>query len=378
MQQQSVDVAIVGAGAAGVGFGVVLRDLGLDRFAILERDEVGASFEQWPEQMRFITPSFTGEAFGHLDLNSIALETSPAYTLQHEHPSGPEYAQYLRNVASYFDLLIARGVEVTEIIPLPEIDRFMLQTNQGMIESQFVVWAAGEFQYPHRPEFPGAEFGVHSADVSQWQDMEVSPMDGDPVMIIGGYESGSDTALMLAKQGVPVHVLDRNEPWNDQHPDPSVTLSPYTKQRLRRAQPNPSLTLEGDVTVDGIEKNGSSYVVRSADGRHWNTAVPPILATGFRGSERSIQDCFEWQDERYPLLTEHDESTCTPGLFLIGPGVCHGEVPFCFIYKFRQRFPVVAETIARRLDIDTSPIDMYREAGFYLDDLTCCEQACVC
>jgi len=132
------------------------------------------------------------------------------------------------------------------------------------------------------------------------------------------------------------------------------------------------------VTVDGIEKNGSSYVVRSADERHWSTAVPPILATGFRGSERSIQDCFEWQDERYPLLTEQDESTYTPGLFLIGPGVCHGEVPFCFIYKFRQRFPVVAETIARRLDIDTSPIDMYREAGFYLDDLTCCEQACVC
>ncbi|WP_103026526.1 NAD(P)-binding domain-containing protein [Salinibacter altiplanensis] len=117
MQQQSVDVAIVGAGAAGVGFGVVLRDLGLDCFAILERDEVEASFEQWPEQMRFITPSFTGEAFGHLDLNSIALETSPAYALQHEHPSGPEYAQYLRNVASYFDLPIARGVEVTEIIP---------------------------------------------------------------------------------------------------------------------------------------------------------------------------------------------------------------------------------------------------------------------
>ena len=96
MQQQSVDVALVGAGADGVGFGVVLRDLDLDRFAILERDEVEASFEQWPEQMRFITPSFMGEAFGRLDLNSIALETSPAYALQHEHPSGPEYAQYLR------------------------------------------------------------------------------------------------------------------------------------------------------------------------------------------------------------------------------------------------------------------------------------------
>ena len=62
-----MDVVIVGAGAAGVGFGVVLRDLGLNRFVILKRDDVDASFEQWPEKMRFITPSFTGEAFGHLD-----------------------------------------------------------------------------------------------------------------------------------------------------------------------------------------------------------------------------------------------------------------------------------------------------------------------
>jgi cation diffusion facilitator CzcD-associated flavoprotein CzcO len=40
---ESLDVAIVGAGAAGVGMGAVLADLGLDSYAILERDDVGAS-----------------------------------------------------------------------------------------------------------------------------------------------------------------------------------------------------------------------------------------------------------------------------------------------------------------------------------------------
>lgn len=41
-----LDVVIVGAGAAGVGCGVVLRDLGVERFTILERYTVGASFHR--------------------------------------------------------------------------------------------------------------------------------------------------------------------------------------------------------------------------------------------------------------------------------------------------------------------------------------------
>ena len=43
---ESLDAVIVGAGAAGVGTGVVLEDLGLDSYAILDREAVGASFGQ--------------------------------------------------------------------------------------------------------------------------------------------------------------------------------------------------------------------------------------------------------------------------------------------------------------------------------------------
>ncbi|MEM6868899.1 MAG: NAD(P)-binding domain-containing protein, partial [Cyanobacteria bacterium P01_C01_bin.121] len=36
-KNRSYDVVIVGAGAAGIGCGVVLKELGLERFTILER-----------------------------------------------------------------------------------------------------------------------------------------------------------------------------------------------------------------------------------------------------------------------------------------------------------------------------------------------------
>ena len=51
---------------------------------------------------------------------------------------------------------------------------------------------------------------------------------------------------------------------------------------------------------------------------------------------------------------------------------------FCFIYKFRQRFGVIANAIANRMGFDTAPLDKYRFWGLYLDDLACCGDDCVC
>jgi hypothetical protein len=95
------DVVIVGAGAAGVGCGVVLKDLGIENFVILERHQVGASFSFWPQEMRFITPSFPSHGFGLLDLNAVVLNTSPALSFRREHLTGKEYAFYLQTVADH-------------------------------------------------------------------------------------------------------------------------------------------------------------------------------------------------------------------------------------------------------------------------------------
>ena len=76
-----LDLVIVGAGASGVGCGVMAKRFGVapSRTLILERgSSVGSTFDKWPEEMRFITPSFNQQAFGFMDLNSVAFDTSPA------------------------------------------------------------------------------------------------------------------------------------------------------------------------------------------------------------------------------------------------------------------------------------------------------------
>ena len=53
--------------------------------------------------------------------------------------------------------------------------------------------------------------------------------------------------------------------------------------------------------------------------------------------------------EGAPLLTKMDESTKIPGVFLVGPTVSQGHHSFCFVYKFRQRFAIVADAICQAL-----------------------------
>ena len=72
-----------------------------------------------------------------------------------------------------------------------------------------------------------------------------------------------------------------------------------------------------------------------------------------------------------------DESTATPGLFLAGPSVRHGELSFCFVYKFRQRFGVVADAICKGLGRDTTKaVEQCRKMNMFLDDFSCCKSAC--
>ena len=71
---------------------------------LLEREEIGASFKKWPEEMKLITPSFTTNFYGHLDLNAVISGTSPAFMLRREHPTGKEYALYLKAISEYFEL----------------------------------------------------------------------------------------------------------------------------------------------------------------------------------------------------------------------------------------------------------------------------------
>ncbi len=365
------DVIIVGAGAAGIGCGVVLKDLGIENFVILERHQVGASFSRWPEEMRFITPSFPSHGFGLLDLNSVVLKTSPALTFRQEHLPGKDYALYLETIAEYLELPVKTETDVEKIEALPQCKGFVIQTNRGELRSQFVIWAAGEFQYPRLNPFPGADLCIHNSQVRSWSDLE-----GDEFVVIGGYESGVDAASNLAALGKKVKLLDRKSSWSNLDPDPSISLSPYSLMRLEIAYSMGRVELIGEQDIKAVKAVENGYMVES-ESEKWFSSTPPILCTGFDSSLKQIAPMFDWSNG-HAALTQEDESTVTPGLFVVGPSVRHGELIFCFIYKFRQRFAVVVNAIAQRLEIDTTPLEVYRKEGLFLDDFSCCDNDCIC
>ena len=268
------DVVIVGAGAAGVGCGMTLtKTFGLDpsRVLLLERgDAIGESFRRWPAEMRLISPSFNQQGWtASMDLNSIARGSSPAFLFHTEHPSGKEYADYLTVCANAYDLNVRTATEVVSIEPKgkpggPPLFRVTTRPSkpadqeggqEGATESatetlsaRYVVWAAGEFQYPDQDpdELPGAELCVHNSRVESW-----ARLPGDDFVVIGGYESGADAAVNLAKARTRVRLRARLRlrvrvraiPNRNPNPDPDTDRL----QRRHRLQarilshPNPNL-----------------------------------------------------------------------------------------------------------------------------------------
>ena len=366
-----LDVVVVGAGPAGIGVAIALMDAGVENMLVLERNKVGSSFAQWPQEMRFITPSFPSNSIGMLDLNSIAIGISPAYTMRVQHPTGKQFAMHLADVASHFEVPLKEQTNVTNITQ--ESGIFCLETSQGKMWSKHVVWAVGEFQYPKFFSFIGSSRCRHTATVDTYDKLE-----GDEFVIIGGYESGVDAAYHLARRNKRVTLIDRDCPWRDDSSDPSIALSTYSFERMEDDHFKSNVELVSDTLVNRVQEVTGGYQVFTKDGRTFETKTRPLLATGFAGGYGLVADLFEQRDDGFPLLNKNDESTKVPGIFLCGPYVRQGDLIFCFIFKYRQRFAVVAKAIATSLGLAAEYLEEYRQWGMYLDDLTVCGQDCVC
>ena len=371
MTRQVHDTIIVGGGAAGIGVAVALKDAGVDDILVLEGRRVGSSFSGWPGETRFLTPSFPTNSVGMLDLNSITIGTSPGFSLEVEHPTGRDYAFYLRQVARVFKVPVREQTIVLRITRIA--DEFVIDTEEDTLRAKHVVWAAGEFQYPRLKGFVGSKYCRHTSMVDRYENLE-----GDDFIVIGGFESGIDAAYHLSRGGRNVRIFDRGCPWEESTSDPSIALSTYSIERMREECFTEHVRLHSETPIRSVARSDEGYEVLTMDDRRYVTPVQPILATGFVGSHGLVMDLFEQRDDGFPLLDDNDQSTRVPGVFLCGPAVRHGDHIFCFIFKFRMRFAVVAKAIATSLGLPAKRLEEYRHWGMYLDDLSCCGEECIC
>lgn len=375
MKTDMIPVLVIGAGPAGLGCAIALQTCGITT-RVLDAVGVGSSFTRWPKQMRLLTPSFHSNAFGAVDLNALTPQTSVADFLHTQHPTGPEYARYLQALAGHHGLRVDAPVRVTKL-STKEDGTFEVMTDQRVYHAKNVIWAAGEFGHPDDGGIVGAELCIHNSRVGDWEHVAAL---GDKFAIVGGYESGVDAAIQLMKLDKEVHLLSRGCPWGSDDPDPSRSLSPSTRDRLRATLSEARIPARfyQNANIVRVKRVRSGYEITDDQGTPFATPTPPILATGFRHALEPMRDMWEWKDG-LPVFTEAaDESTRHRGLFYSGPSLSHRGMLFCFIYKFRSRFGVIARTIAERLGHAwNAPLQPWKEAGFMLDDLSCCAD-CQC
>ena len=341
-------------------------------YVILEKHSVGSSFKKWPKETQFISPSFTGNFFKMPDLNAVTPATSPAFDLLTEHPTGIEYAQYLERVSKYYQLAIDTDVEVISIED--QSDSFILNTSHETYGSTFVIWAAGEYQFPKTNSFNGEHLCLHYSEVSSFTNIE-----GKENVVIGAYESGFDAAVNLARLGKKVTLIDNFQYLELIKSDSSYSLSPFTRDRIKDVLDDINYHVE--TRVEQVELVNDKYIIKTDNGNTFTSDHRPINCTGFDTSLTLVKELFDFE-EGYPLLTDFDESQKTGNLFLVGPQVKHGTALFCFIYKYRQRFAIVAEKIAELMEVPSRDIQEvlreYKNNNFYLKDLSCCDDECVC
>ena len=366
-----LDALVIGAGPSGIGAALALGDVEDLFFGVLERGQVGQTFLDWPAQQTFLTPSFTGNGFGATDLNSIHPLTSPAFSLGVDYPDGPQYARYLNGVVEHFDIPVLEGAEVTDVRPGP--DGFTVASSRGPVTARALIWAGGEFADPAPLDFPGAQRVVHSSAPEAWE-----RRDGH-VVVIGGYESGIDIACHHVRLGASATVVDPACPWEGASTsDPSFRLAPRSNMRLAEALRTGRLTLVPASALAVSREPDGQFAVLLDDESVVVSDRAPISAVGFGPGLGPVAELFGRREDGWPLVDEDDQSTITPGLFLVGPALRHGGLKFCFVYKFRQRFAHVARVIGERAGKNCSGLEGWRAAGMLADDLSCCGAECAC
>jgi putative flavoprotein involved in K+ transport len=193
------DVAVIGAGQAGLAIGYFLAQQGR-RFVILESsDSVGSAWrDRWDSLVLFTSRRY---------------DSLPGLTFPGDpdgYPNRAEVIAYLEQYAASFDLPIEFNSRVRSLTK--EDGRFVVESADRVIEANQVVVATGPFQVPNLPAVSGQlepeVFQIHSTGYRRPSDVP----EGD-VVVVGGGNTGFQIAKELsASRNVQLAISSRQTP----------------------------------------------------------------------------------------------------------------------------------------------------------------------
>ncbi|MBL8955739.1 MAG: NAD(P)-binding domain-containing protein [Myxococcaceae bacterium] len=185
----TVDVAIVGAGPAGMATALGLKHAGRT-FRLLEQETVGGTISHYPRQKVVMTERVTLPFYGKFGKPLISKEEL---------------------LEMWSEALESGGVEVetdTRVMNIAGADgAFSLETNRGQVSARKVVLAIGRHGTPRRLGVPGenlAKVTYRMIDAQQYE--------GSRVLVVGGGDSALEAAIQLVEETEAEVALSYRQP----------------------------------------------------------------------------------------------------------------------------------------------------------------------
>jgi cation diffusion facilitator CzcD-associated flavoprotein CzcO/acetyl esterase/lipase len=203
---QAVDVAVVGAGFAGLYLLHRLRKAGFTAVALDAADDVGGTWywNRYPGarcDIQTIDYSYTFDP-----------ELDRVWTWSEKYATQPEILRYLGFVADRYDLRrdIRFGTRVTAATWDQDAGRWRLSTDRGAaVSCRFYIMATGCLSTPKPPEIDGiGDFKGEVYFTGRWPHSEVK-LAGKRVAVIGTGSSAIQSIPLIAEQAAELTVFQR-------------------------------------------------------------------------------------------------------------------------------------------------------------------------
>jgi cation diffusion facilitator CzcD-associated flavoprotein CzcO len=195
IEDQEVDVTVIGAGAAGLATSRELSRLGIAHI-ILERGQPGESWARAYDSLTLHTgkhmSSLPGMRFGR---------DAPLFL------SRDEFLAYLRRYVERFHLPVRTGVNVTSA--RYENGRWTIESSGGRFLAKLIVVASGIVPNPVLPQLPGQEkFRGHIRHSSTYR--RPDECRGRRVLVVGAGNSAGEVASELGRAGIDTTIAVRS------------------------------------------------------------------------------------------------------------------------------------------------------------------------
>jgi cyclohexanone monooxygenase len=247
MSTTTVEVAVIGAGASGIGAAITLQRSGVTDFVVLEKGStVGGT---WRDN------TYPGCACDVPSaLYSYSFAPNPGWS--RAFAGQAEILDYLERTAADHGVLpqVRLGVEVLECRWDATARNWRLTTSDGEVRATSVIAAAGPWHEPNMPDVPGLDtftgVAFHSARWNHELDLT-----GKRVAVVGTGASAVQFVPEIAPVVEHLHVFQRTPQWV--MPKPDSTL-PKAVQVALRAIPGASALLRR-IEYRGVEAVGFAF-----------------------------------------------------------------------------------------------------------------------